>query len=157
MRHDPAVIAVVETIMEISGTKANIVLEDYFPGDRFAGGKYQPASHTITIYIEEIREQCNQIFKTDVCFEEYLSIVLAHEIGHAEDAELMSLVDLMDNTENEIDRSRILLQIEQNAWDYATSIIPERSSFLLSTVISHSLQPHYEAIKRSGNPQRVGA
>ncbi|CAM3776648.1 hypothetical protein [Mesobacillus zeae] len=137
----------IESIIENSGTEAKVVLEGDFPGDRFAGGKYQFGTHTITLYIEEIRRQCKKIFGSEDCFFDYLAVVFAHEIGHAEDRELLGLIDRMDNSEDEEERNNILLTIEQNAWEYARTIVPESSSRrFLETIIFHSLQPHYDVL-----------
>lgn len=140
---------IVDEILSQSGSSVKVELEDYFPGDRFAGGKYNLGSHTITLYIEEIKAQCLQIFSSLDRFEDYLRIVFAHEIGHAEDGQLIDLIDEMDMCSNEFISKRIALKIEENAWDYARRLIPETIHPLMETIIAYSLEPYYEALQVS--------
>lgn len=132
-------------LLERSGSKANLQFEDFFPGDRFAGGKYNIGSHTITLYAEEIKEQCMQLFSSLDHFEEYLEIVFAHEIGHAEDGNLGWLADQMDLAQTEIERLGIALQIEENAWSFAENI-PGINTHLMQIIKSHSLQPYRDQL-----------
>lgn len=141
--------SIVDQILIQSGSSVKVELESYFPGDRFAGGKYNFASHTITLYIEEIKDQCMQIFSSLDHFEDYLAVVFAHEIGHAEDAHLAELIEQMDATTNEYTRTGIALKIEENAWDYAKVLIPPTMHPIMDTIIHHSLQPYYEALEIS--------
>jgi len=141
--------SIVDQILIQSGSSVKVELESYFPGDRFAGGKYNFASHTITLYIEEIKDQCMQIFSSLDHFEDYLAVVFAHEIGHAEDAHLAELIEQMDATTNEYTRTGIALKIEENAWDYAKMLIPPTMHPIMDTIIHHSLQPYYEALEIS--------
>ena len=82
---------IVDQILIQSGSSVDVKLESFFPGDRFAGGKYNFGTHTITLYIEEIKAQCLQIFSSLDHFEDYLAVVFAHEIGHAEDIQLAEI------------------------------------------------------------------
>jgi hypothetical protein len=141
--------SIVDQILNQSGSSVRVELEDYFPGDRFAGGKYNLGSHTITLYIEEIKAQCLQVFSSLDWFEDYLRIVFAHEIGHAEDSELIDLIDQMDLCSNEYTRKRIALKIEENAWDYARNLIPGNLHPLMEKIIDFSLEPYYEALEVS--------
>lgn len=129
-----------------SGSSARIELEAHFPGDRFAGGKYHFGTHTITLYIEEIKAQCLQIFSSMDHFEKYLAIVFAHELGHAEDRGLAGLIDEMDASASDYVRKQIALKIEENAWDYARKLLPKDFQPLMETIISHSLKPYHEAL-----------
>jgi hypothetical protein len=140
---------IVERILVQSGSSVKVELEGFFPGDRFAGGKYNFGNHTITLYIEEIKEQCLQVFSSMDYFEDYLAVVFAHEIGHAEDCELADLILRMDGTDNDIIKKGIALQIEMNAWDYARKLIPQRLQPFMDTIIHYSLQPYYEALEVS--------
>ncbi|MEW8970199.1 MAG: hypothetical protein AB2411_06210 [Mesobacillus sp.] len=140
---------IVDQILVQSGSSVKVELEDFFPGDRFAGGKYNFGSHTITLYIEEIKAQCLQVFSSMDQFEDYLAIVFAHEIGHAEDCELAELIQKMEEAGNDVLRKRIALQIERNAWDYARMLIPQDLHPLMDTIISYSLEPYYEALEVS--------
>lgn len=141
--------SIVDQILIQSGSSVKVELESYFPGDRFAGGKYNFASHTITLYVEEIKDQCMQIFSSLDYFEDYLAVVFAHEIGHAEDAYLAGLIEQMDASTNEYTRTGIALKIEENAWDYAKMLIPSTMHPIMETIIHHSLQPYYEALEIS--------
>lgn len=141
--------SIVDQILIQSGSSVKVELESYFPGDRFAGGKYNFASHTITLYVEEIKDQCMQIFSSSEYFEDYLAVVFAHEIGHAEDAHLAGLIEQMDASTNEYTRTGIALKIEENAWDYAKMLIPPTMHPIMETIIHHSLQPYYEALEIS--------
>ena len=140
---------IVEEILVQSGSGVKVELEDFFPGDRFAGGKYNFGSHTITLYIEEIKAQCLQVFSSLERFEDYFAVVLAHEIGHAEDHELADLIQRMEETGNEVLKKRTALQIEMNAWDYARVLIPEKLHPFMDTIIGYSLEPYYEALEVS--------
>lgn len=140
---------IVERILVQSGSSVKVELEDFFPGDRFAGGKYNFGSHTITLYIEEIKAQCLQLFSSLDQYENYLAVVFAHEIGHAEDRELAELIQKMDGTTNDVSKKGIALQIEMNAWDFARTLIPPKLHPFMDTIIHYSLQPYYEALEVS--------
>lgn len=140
---------IVEQILVQSGSGVKVELEDFFPGDRFAGGKYNFGSHTITLYIEEIKAQCLQLFSSLDQYENYLAVVFAHEIGHAEDRELAELIQKMDGTTNDVSKKGIALQIEMNAWDFARTLIPSKLHPFMDTIIHYSLQPYYEALEVS--------
>lgn len=140
---------IVDQILIQSGSSVEVELEAFFPGDRFAGGKYNFDSHTITLYIEEIKAQCLQIFSSLDHFEDYLAVVFAHEIGHAEDSQLADLIVQMDASNNEYTRTGIALNIEKNAWDYARMLIPQTLHPFMDTIIHYSLQPYYEALEIS--------
>ena len=140
---------IVDEILVQSGSSVKVELEDFFPGDRFAGGKYNFGSHTITLYIEEIKAQCLQVFSSLDQFEDYFAIVFAHEIGHAEDRELAELIQKMEEAGNDVVKKGIALQIERNAWDYARMLIPEKLHPFMDTIIGYSLEPYYEALEVS--------
>lgn len=140
---------IVEKILIQSGSNVEVELESHFPGDRFAGGKYNFGTHTITLYIEEIKEQCMHIFSSLEHFDDYLAIVLAHEIGHAEDGQLAELIEQMDGCSNEYSRQSIALRIEENAWEYARTMLPQSLKSLMDIIIHHSLKPYYDALEIS--------
>ena len=140
---------IVESILCQSGSSVLVELEDFFPGDRFAGGKYNFGTHTITLYIEEIKAQCLQLFSSLEHFEDYLAVVFAHEIGHAEDRELAELIQQMDRTSHDFTRKGIALKIEENAWDFARKLIPQQLHPFMDTIIHYSLEPYYEALEVS--------
>lgn len=141
--------SIVETILVQSGSSVQVELEDFFPGDRFAGGKYNFGTHTITLYIEEIKAQCLQLFSSLNKFEDYLAVVFAHEIGHAEDRQLAGLIQQMEEIGNDVLKKKVALQIEMNAWDYARMLIPEKLHPFMDTIIGYSLEPYYDALEVS--------
>ena len=141
--------SIVETILVQSGSSVQVELEDFFPGDRFAGGKYNFGTHTITLYIEEIKAQCLQLFSSLNKFEDYLAVVFAHEIGHAEDRQLAGLIQQMEEIGNDVLKKKVALQIEMNAWDYARMLIPEKLHTFMDTIIGYSLEPYYDALEVS--------
>lgn len=140
---------IVEQILVQSGSGVKVELEDFFPGDRFAGGKYNFGSHTITLYIEEIKAQCLQLFSSLDQYENYLAVVFAHEIGHAEDRELAELIQKMGGTTNDVSKKGIALQIEMNAWEFARTLIPQKLHPFMDTIIHYSLEPYHEALEVS--------
>ncbi|MFP3443232.1 hypothetical protein R0K18_36410, partial [Pantoea sp. SIMBA_133] len=62
-----------------------IQLTDYFPGERLIGGKYSLETNMITIYMEEVRKQCILLFGSDDHLNDYFTVIVAHELGHAAD------------------------------------------------------------------------
>jgi hypothetical protein len=138
---------VVHDLLQRSGSSVNVLLESSFPDQRLVGGKYHINTHTITLYMDEIKKQCIQLFSTDTYFIDYLKIVFAHELGHAEDVELEKLCDQLDECTTPHELNRIALLIEENAWRYAESLLEEVDPSLVDTVIYHSLQPYREKIE----------
>ncbi len=102
--------------------------------------------HKVTMYLGEIRKQCLNIFGTLDRYEEVLRIVFAHELGHAADAELAGLSDQLDTCENELERKKLALLIEENAWNYAVKVLPDADQGILQTMIYVSLQAYRDAI-----------
>ncbi|MNJ60358.1 hypothetical protein D3C77_560810 [compost metagenome] len=98
------------------------------------------------MYLEEIKKQCLSLFGSLEAFPQVLRIVFAHELGHAEDSNLQELSDDLDNCDDELERKRIALRIEENAWDYAKTLLPDEDQSMLQTVIYYSLQSYREAI-----------
>ncbi|KAB2332421.1 hypothetical protein F7732_09960 [Bacillus mesophilum] len=133
------------SLLERSGSKAIVQFEAFFPGERFAGGKYHIGTHTITLYLEEIKGQCLQLFSSLDFFNEYIEIVFAHEIGHAEDRNLLWLADQLDLAETETERLGIALQIEENAWNFAENVIGSDNE-LFQVIKTHSLQPYRDQL-----------
>jgi hypothetical protein len=135
---------VVHELLQHTGSSVKVKMESSFPENRLVGGKYHISTHTITLYIDEIKKQCVQLFSTDAYFIDYLKIVFAHEIGHAEDLELAMLCDQLDECTTQYERNKLALTIEENAWRYAESYLKEVDPSLVETVIYHSLQPYRE-------------
>jgi predicted Zn-dependent protease with MMP-like domain len=138
---------IVDELLEKAGSTAVVVLEDYFGGNRFAGGKYSMGTHTITLYTEEIKKQCQQIFSSLDHFEDYFAVVCAHEIGHAEDRELGELADHFDLAATSLERNQLALRIEENAWEFAEKLLGHINIAFVKTIIYHSLQPYMELLE----------
>ncbi|KUP04008.1 hypothetical protein Q73_14380 [Bacillus coahuilensis m2-6] len=128
-------------------SNVNIIIKDYFPENKLVGGKYHVGSHTVTVFIEEIRKQCLQIFQSEEPLQDFITIVTAHEIGHAEDVELLDLIDQLDTATSEKEKVLIKLKIEENAWDFAATIIPRRLEGMLTVIRGISLQLYYDQLE----------
>jgi hypothetical protein len=137
---------ITSTLQARAGSSVNVMLAKDFPGNRIAGGKYNMGTHTITMYIDEIKRQCKILFSTMDHFYEYFTVVFAHELGHAEDAELEGLADKMDAAD-EYQRKRIALQIEENAWCIAKDLIPEVDRNFTNHIIQESLLSYRDQVK----------
>ncbi len=129
-----------------SGSTVSLDVRSRFPGGRNVGGKYSMADHRVTMYLDEIKKQCLSLFGSLEVFPQVLRIVFAHELGHAEDASLKELSDLLDACDSELERKRIALRIEENAWEYAKTLIPEEDQSLMQTVVYYSLKSYRDAI-----------
>ncbi len=137
---------IIEEVMNRSGSKAKIHIEDLFPGGRLVGGKYQINGHAVTMYTGVIKKQCRMLFGNEDRLNDYFKVVFAHEIGHAEDKELGHLSKTLAAAENEIERQRIALKIEENAWRFAESILWDMDSAFLNKIIDTSLDSYREAL-----------
>lgn len=138
---------VVQELLKKSGSQVNVKLEDHFPGNRLAGGKYSMGSHTITLYIEEIKNQCDLLFSDDEHFLDYFAVVFAHEIGHAEDGELAELAARLDHSRTELERRQVNLKIEENAWMFAEELLSHMDQSFLQKIIYHSLKPYRDQLQ----------
>lgn len=127
-----------------SGLPVTVSIEPRFPGHRLVGGKYCMNSGTITMYAEVIETQCVQLFGSLDRAEDYFTVVAAHELGHAADVELERLSEAMDKGGSAADIRRIALRIEENAWAYAVSFIPEIDAAFVQAIIDESLSAYRE-------------
>jgi hypothetical protein len=130
---------VADHLMLRSGSKVNVKIEARFPGNRLVGGKYHMATHTVYLYKEEIREQCILLFGSLERLEEYIAVVFAHELGHAEDTQLEQLTTWLDESFTVRDRAETKLRIEENAWDYAEILLADMDSEFIDIIINESL------------------
>ncbi|YBZ95647.1 hypothetical protein M1E09_00530 [Bacillus sp. AK031] len=137
---------ITSTLQARANSSVNVILAKHFPGKRIAGGKYSMSAHTITMYIDEIKKQCQMLFSTLDHFYEYFTVVFAHELGHAEDKELEELVDQMD-VSTDFERKKIALQIEENAWCFARDLIPEIDKNFTNEIIHESLLFYRDQVK----------
>lgn len=130
---------IVAELLERAAIGVAVKLEKRFPGGRLIGGKYAMNAHAITMYTDVIETQCLQMFGSIDRVEEYFTVVLAHEIGHAADTELVNLSDALEQESGIGTRQRLALQIEENAWNYALGLVPEIDATFISAVIDESL------------------
>lgn len=79
--------------------------------------------------------------------EAYIYVILAHELGHAEDMELEYLSNLLDGPLSAPEQAEIRLRIEENAWRYAESLLPGLDPVFLHTIIDESLLSYRQAIE----------
>lgn len=131
-------------LLERSGLPVTLSIERRFPGHRLVGGKYSMNAGTITMYSEVIAAQCLQLFGSLDRAEDYFAVVVAHELGHAADAELERLSAAMDMGGSPADIRRIALRIEENAWAYAVSLLPEIEDAFIQAIIDESLRAYRE-------------
>lgn len=131
-------------LLERSGLPVTLSIERRFPGHRLVGGKYSMNAGTITMYSEVIAAQCLQLFGSLDRAEDYFAVVVAHELGHAADAELERLSAAMDMGGSPADIRRIALRIEENAWAYAVSLLPEIEDDFIQAIIDESLRAYRE-------------
>lgn len=125
-----------------SGSPAEIVIEERFPGPRLVGGRYHMASDTIYLYKAELKQQCLQLFGSLDRLEEYIAVVCAHEIGHAEDQELPLLSELLDESAKPREKAEIALHIEENAWRYAEGLLYDLDPAFTQTIVDESLSSY---------------
>ncbi|WP_338113000.1 hypothetical protein [Paenibacillus artemisiicola] len=137
---------IIEGLIAKSGSRAAVAVEDRFPGGRLIGGKYAMRSHAVTLYRGVIAEQCMQLFGSAERLREYAAVILAHELGHAEDGELPALVDALERGTTERERLETALRIEENAWRYAEALLPERDGAFFGAIVAESLRPYREAL-----------
>jgi hypothetical protein len=122
-------------------------MESSFPGGRLVGGKYQTTLHKVTLYQEEIKRQCLQLFGSLDRLEDYINVVFAHELGHAEDAQLEQLSLLLDSGLPTNERKQIELQIEENAWRYAESLLSQIDPVFIKEIVTESLADYRKQVE----------
>ncbi|PZD96087.1 hypothetical protein DNH61_09220 [Paenibacillus sambharensis] len=132
----------IAALIKLSGSSVRLIVEDHFPEHRNVGGKYKMSDHSITLYLKEIEEQCINLLGSLEELDEYIAIIFAHELGHAEDQELPGLSDRLDSAFSEMEHNLIALQIEENAWRYAKDILGLGAGQLFDTIVEHSLQAY---------------
>ncbi|WP_052476005.1 hypothetical protein [Cohnella kolymensis] len=138
----------IRQLVSLTGSTVKVVVEERFPGGRLVGGKYNPATHTITLFRDCIREQCIQLFGTENVLDQYAAIILAHELGHAQDPQLAQLAEqLASPVASKREQRKIALKIEKNAWNFACALFPEwKQSALCQEIAYQSLADYYKAM-----------
>lgn len=136
----------VTDVLTRSNSKIEVVLEHLFPGKRLIGGKYNLDDNRITLYLGVLEQQCRILFDSLEPFEEYVRVVLAHELGHAHDPELEYLSDRLVHIRGQLSRTRVSLRLEQNAWRYANDLLRLENPIVFDTIMGQSLSGYYEVL-----------
>jgi hypothetical protein len=139
----------IETLLRRASSDVRVRTKKKFPGSRSVGGKFSMGSRMITLYLQEIEEQCFQIFGSLRSIDDYVTIILAHEMGHAHDPLLEQLSDQLDSCHEPLEAARLALRIEQNAWDYASELVPEVDRFVFEKIVECSLEAYHERIQEA--------
>lgn len=139
----------IQTLLHRANSDVRVRTRKRFPGPRSVGGKFGMNSRMITLYLHEIEEQCFNLFGSLKHVNDYFTIILAHELGHAEDPMLEQLADDLDECTDPLLRARIALRIEENAWEFARVLVPEVNSYVFEQIVDCSLEAYYDAIDRT--------
>ncbi|WP_165996840.1 hypothetical protein [Bacillus sp. Cs-700] len=124
--------SIVRRLQKQASMNVPIQLTDYFPGERLIGGKYSLETNMITIYMEEVRKQCILLFGSDDLLNDYFTVIVAHELGHAADESLVLLAKERSSTRCVNKKRQLSIIIEDNAWKFAMKLIPELSHILVT-------------------------
>jgi len=135
--------SIVRRLQKQASMNVPIQLTDYFPGERLIGGKYSLETNMITIYMEEVRKQCILLFGSDDHLNDYFTVIVAHELGHAADKSLVLLAKERSSTRCVNKKRQLSIIIEDNAWKFAIKLIPELSHILV-TVRNQSMDLYGE-------------
>lgn len=136
----------VNDVLTRSNSQIEVVLEHLFPGKRLIGGKYNLDENRITLYLGVLEQQCKLLFDSLEPFEEYVRVVLAHELGHAHDPELDYLSERLVNIHGKLSRTRVSLRLEENAWRYADDLLRRENPAIFDTIMGYSLSGYYELL-----------
>ncbi|GGN93642.1 hypothetical protein [Saccharibacillus kuerlensis] len=137
---------IVTDVLTRSNSEIEVVLENLFPGRRLVGGKYSLDDNRITLYLGVLEEQCKLLFGSLEPFEEYVRVVLAHELGHAHDPELEYLSERLVRIRGKVSRTRVSLRLEENAWRYADNLVRIENPAVFDTIRGQSLTGYYELL-----------
>ncbi len=137
---------IIRELLNRSDAEVVVRLHNRYPGPRMIGGKYSMGDRSVTMYLGEVRKQCRLLFGSVQGWRTFFAIVFAHELGHARDPELPALCERLDACESERERSETALRIEENAWNYARTLIPDIDPGMLERVIDNSLLAYRQAV-----------
>ncbi|MFC0188588.1 ImmA/IrrE family metallo-endopeptidase [Fictibacillus aquaticus] len=138
---------ILEQFKHISETTASIRIEENNPTGRRIGGMFSMDSHTITLYKSEIFSQAEQFFPGQDIFYDYLKVILAHELGHANDPYLKVLAQRLENEQDFLKRKKIELVIEVQAWKFARKLLMGDVPYhIFRKIRTESLAHYYESI-----------
>lgn len=135
--------AVVQQLLEQSGSTVSVEIHQSADRHTIAGGKYSLSHHKITLYLEGIKEQCLVLYGSLKPFSQHAAAVFAHELGHAEDKRLNELSDLLGLATDPLEKKRLALRIETNAWSYAIRLLGEDHHEFLHFLMHMSLEPYH--------------
>jgi len=93
--------------------------------------------------MEEVRKQCILLFGSDDHLNDYFTVIVAHELGHAADKSLVLLAKERSSTRCVNKKRQLSIIIEDNAWKFAIKLIPELSHILV-TVRNQSMDLYGE-------------
>ncbi|MFC7370561.1 hypothetical protein ACFQPF_02595 [Fictibacillus iocasae] len=137
----------IEPLIHLSNTSADVFIQEENQNGRRIGGMYSMDTHTVTLYQKEIYSQAMEFFPEQDRFRDYVRIICAHELGHANDPYLTILAYRLDKERDFLKRKKIELLIEVQAWKYAkiilTGLVP---SAVFRKVRKESLFHYYETI-----------
>ncbi len=139
---------IVNELLRLSDSFVKIKIEERCPLNRNIGGKYNLQEHAITLYLGEIKKQCELLFPRKNVFHDYTAVILAHELGHATDQFLSTLVNWLERTEEPLQKSQIDFLIEFHAWRNAKRLVPNIPASFFNHIKRHSLEYYYREINK---------
>lgn len=142
------IIPIVNELVHLSKSLVEVKIEEKCPLNRNIGGKYSLHEHAITLYLDEIKKQCELLFPDKNVFLDYTAVILAHELGHATDESLLSLIELQEKTKEPLKRRQIDFLIEFQAWKNAKKLVPNIPSSFFNYIKHHSLEYYYSEMNR---------
>ncbi|MCA0986138.1 hypothetical protein [Guptibacillus algicola] len=131
--------SLVASILNSLSLNISVSIESHFPGNRNIGGKYCLKTDTITMYLEEIKDQCRSVLGSEERLVDYFKVILAHELGHSEDRDLEDLAIRKYKAKSNYEKHQLALGIEENAWNYAKQVLPELLP-LIQVIQNHSMK-----------------
>lgn len=143
LQNNLALPPVIQQLLARSGSTVSVEICQSPNRHTIAGGKYSLSKHHITLYLDGIEEQCRLLYGSLKPFDQHLAAVFAHELGHAEDPQLAFLADQLDETNDPLEKKRISLRIETNAWAYADQLLQPETREFLQLLMHFSLEPYY--------------
>ncbi|HZH59437.1 MAG TPA: hypothetical protein VEY70_07665 [Metabacillus sp.] len=148
MTEQNKIMNIVNELLKLSDNLVKVKIEERCPLNRNIGGKYNLQEHAITLYLGEIKKQCELLFPGKNVFLDYTAVILAHELGHATDQSLSTLVKLHESTEEPLQKRQIDFLIEFQAWKNAKGFVPNISSSFFNYIKRHSLEYYYSEINK---------
>ncbi|WP_083711704.1 hypothetical protein [Domibacillus epiphyticus] len=137
--------AVVQHLLAKSDSSVSVKIERSPNRNTIAGGKYSLSNNCITLYLDGIQKQCEILYGSLKPYEKHLAAVFAHELGHAEDKELTALSEQLEKTVDPLEKKRIALRIETNAWRYANQLLNSENEDFMKLLMHFSLEPYHAA------------